>query len=127
MAKTHTFDWHKEPEGSFLKWVMLHFGSDTRKGDSLFEQMSEATDHFQNIELKIMVSGVEVDAKKFMDRLDEGMDWAVKREAKKIIEEMPRLHELHETLHDFEQELKRRVISIANEAGIGLEGEEWDL
>lgn len=121
MTLTHQFDWHQEPEGSFLKWAMVNFGTE----DGIFQKLSDATDHFKNIELKITVSGVEVDAKKFADELDRSMDWAVEREAKKIIEGMPRLHELYDTLHSIEVAFREQVFRAAAEAGIEMRDEDF--
>jgi hypothetical protein len=129
MTKTHTFDWHEENKAdSFLAWAVLTvMPSGTKNDTGFFNELSVATDNFTKCELGVTLNGVQIDAEKFIGRLDKAVDSAVEREAKKIIEEMPRLHELHEVLYNFERELKERVIRLANEAGIGLEGEEWDL
>lgn len=126
----HVFDWHEENgknrgRGTFLSWALLNFTGFTAVGKEKFEELSEATDRFTRVELGITVNGIEVGAKTFMEALDQAMDWAVEREAAKLIEDMPRLHQLHEAVADFERDFKERVRQLAHEAGIELREDDW--
>lgn len=122
---THTFDWHAEPDGSFLHHALLMMmpdpGEDHR---DRFNELGEATENFTRVELGVTVNGIPMDAEKFMRRLSETVESNIKYEAEKIIQEMPRLHQLYETVQDFERAFKERVFALAAEAGIEMR-EDW--
>jgi len=127
-ATTHTFNWHDEPEHSFLKNAMLHFVVNSReRGDDreMFNELEHRTDKFAHVELGITINGVEMDAKAFMDRLDQGVDWAVERRTKEALtEKVPGFDELTETVAELEAVIKGRAIQIAADAGFELTDED---
>lgn len=123
--KTHTFDWQKEGEGTFLKWMMLTV-FDTRD-QPLFDELSEKTDHFQAVELGVTINGIPVDAKNFMERVEEQMDWAVGREAEKKVKAIEGLPELYKILGDLERGFKAKVTEACAKAGVKFDEEPWGL
>jgi len=124
-GKTHTFNYHDLAEGDFLKQAMLFFVSGHRKDDGVFNDLSEATDHFKDVKLDITVSGIEMDAKGFMDRLDQAVDWAIERQVKETLtEKIPGFTELTGTIAELEAVIKERAVKIAADAGFELTDEE---
>ena len=122
-SKKHTFDWHKEPEG-FLKWMLTHVAA-ASKDDELFDELSDASDQFTNVELQILVNGVEVDAKGFVERIEWAMDRGVEDEAKRLVRDMHRLGDLKDAVHDFERGIKNKMREFARDQGIELDTEDW--
>lgn len=121
------FDWHAKPEGSFLKWAVITFVSGEDRSTDFFDRVSEATNKFSDVELRIQLSGVEIDSEKFMARLDEAMEWAVKRNAKRMLrEQVPGLSELFDTLHELESAVKAVVVEKAAAAGLELTHDDWN-
>ena len=60
-----------------------------------------------------------------MDEIHREFDSAIEREAAKRIQSMPLLHELYESVQDFEVAFKERVRQLAEEAGVELDREGW--
>ncbi len=124
-ATAHTFDWHAEADQSFLGWAFLHFAGFSEIGREKFDRVSDLSNRFTNVELGITVNGVEMDAKAFIDAVDQAMNWAVEREAAKMIASSAQLHGLHEALQDLERGVKEHAIQLAAEAGIELTEGDW--
>lgn len=123
---THTFSYQDEPESSFLKWAMLTFMPPDAHETKWIERASEATDHFSNVELKISFNGIEVDAERFMARLDEAQDDLVKRRVSSQLAELrPHFSELEDMIHDLTVAFNRRARSLAVEHGVQVDTEDW--
>ena len=133
-TKTHTFDWHAENRasggmtGTFLAWMVTTLIPIQREqtGEDLFEQIRDASEGFTKVELGITINGVPVDARAFADRLDKSIDWAVDREAKKmLLERVPRIQEIEDAVAGFERSIKEHMVRLAEEAGFEISEDEW--
>lgn len=121
---THVFDYHAEPEDSFLKWAMVHFLSG-RSTDEEFQTLSAVTDNFRHIELDIRVNNIAVNAAEFMKLLDQGVDNAIDRGVKQKIQESDRFDRLDEVVYQFEQDVKRAARQAVRDLGIDYDEEDY--
>jgi hypothetical protein len=118
---SHSFDYHAETDG-FLKWMMVHFGSTDK---ALLDRLSEATSQFHDCELKITVSGVEVDAKAFMDRINSAMNDMVQRRAKELVSDIAGIDELQADIGVLQNSVRRKIRKFATDAGLDYDEKEW--
>jgi hypothetical protein len=121
--KIHRFNYHDEPDNSFLQWALLTWIS----GDNeLYSTLAAVTDNFKQVELEIRVNNVAIDAVAFMKRLDQGVDNAVDRGVKEAIKENTRLHELEDVLSTFTHDVRREALAIVRDLGIDVDVDEED-
>lgn len=98
------FNWHELDHDGFLSWMVIHLVSADRNkngNNEVFEQLSEATDHFKNVEMKISINGVDLPVYDLVDRIQSNMKWHAARASEDISHElMQRLQDEVEKIED---------------------------
>lgn len=126
-TKAHKYNWHKENrEGTFLSWFTSAAMSMAVKYDDpgFFEEMSKATNGFSECTVGITLNGVEVDAEKFVKRLDEAIDDSVTREAASLIRDMQPLQTLLDAASDLNDAISAEIKKKAEAAGLDVTWED---
>lgn len=116
------FNWH-ESKGTFYDWMLVHLIShEDFKND--FEEISELTNNFNNVELGITVNGKQMNAKAFIDRLEQILDDEAGRVAKETLTELKHLNDIQDQVDRLQNLLSAEVNRVADDLGIELSS--WD-
>lgn len=119
------YDWQADKEDSFLKWMVVNLlsGLPTPKVDEL----GEATDKFQRINLTIQINGVDVPVDHFVSSIESNMQCLARREAEAMLQAIPQLTALRAGLEQAEAAATGHLRGLLKVAGMDLElpGEEW--
>lgn len=121
----HTFDWQKEEHGyksSFLGWLVPHLIAPL--GNETFEKISDSSDRFTKVEIGITINGEPVDAKGFLDNLENVIMGQARSEAKEMLTELKHLDGLQSEVDKLQNIVSQKVNQIADAAGIELGS--WD-
>lgn len=123
--KTFKFNWQKEPEG-FLKWLIPHVlpKDDPKATMSAVDQLSKATDKFTNVELTMLINGIKVDARRFLTRVEQNMEYYARQEAARMLNEIAGFDEVQERLDTIRMHFISEVESTFRKHGIELP--EWN-
>lgn len=99
MTKEFKFNWQEEPDG-FLKWFVVTILPTSGPSDSgkVISQLSELTDHFQNVELAVLLNGVKMDTEKFINSVQRNMEHYARQEAVRMLHEVGGFSEVQEQL-----------------------------
>ena len=113
------FDWQARNE-DFVKWMFVHLIADQRKVDN-FDELSNATKGFTNVEITMQVNGVEVNAQNFIESVEEAYKQHAERAAKQMVDDaIPDLWDLREAVDDAQHALTRKLREAMRENGV-----EW--
>lgn len=110
----------------FLDWWGLSVISDGRRNDQdLFEQISDATDSFKDIEVTISLGGVEIDAEAWLRHMDDRMTSWVNAHAQDLVKEKTEslFNEVHEIIDKIEGMMSEAESDIRHKlkaAGINI-------
>ncbi len=85
-----------------------------------FDELSEKTDSWKNVDLKISINGVEVDTHHFMESMEGNMKWwAAKKATEEVENVMDNVREKIDEIEDMLQEVSGFVrTKLENELGI---------
>lgn len=119
------FDWAAQPHSSFLHWMLPHLLPDGQQPD-IVERISEASKKLSEIELTVLVNGIEMNAERFMESVDRNMRFHASREARRMVDEFGGLPELEDTLRQVGRSVRRAVEQRMAEAGIELPDSDND-
>lgn len=114
------YDWQRDDEG-FLKWMLPCLITGINK--EVFDQLSDSTNKWTHIELRIQVNGVDVPAENFLSSVKRNMTYYANQEAQRLVSEIPELRRLHDLMEEADMALRQRLAQILTDAGveIGLE------
>jgi hypothetical protein len=125
---TFTFDWHTEPESSFLRWVLVNLmvgpANSQQSDSSLLTQISLASDNFRKVQLGVTVNGFELDAESFLRGVERLIEWEANRAAKELVSSVPRFESIQEAVAQAEQEIIKVFRDTLRPLGIELDLEE---
>jgi hypothetical protein len=122
---SHTFDWHKEPEG-FLRWMIVNLLThplNHATGEELTGRVAEASKDFTELTLTIQLNGVEVPTEYFVNSVKNNMDYFAERAAREMLNSIPKLAALRNRLEDFESQVNDRVTELARQLNIDQDEE----
>lgn len=118
----HTFDWQKEERGyknsSFLAWFLPHVLVKT--DTETMSQIAEKSNKYQNVEIGITLNGIEIDAKDFLEGLEDVIMGQAEAEAKEALTSLDYLNTMREEIDRLEGYLKRGVDEAAETLGIEI-------
>lgn len=119
------FDWHSERnEGGFLKWFLptVMVGLPQAR----FDELSEQTSGFTEIQVQVLINGVEVNAEHFLQGVERNMESHARDEARRMLDEVGGLNALEERIGEIRSHLIAQVEKALSERGIELPSrEEW--
>jgi Mg2+ and Co2+ transporter CorA len=82
-----TFDWHELNHDGFLSWMVVHLVAVDRNagnGEDIFEQLSERTKRFTEVDMKISINGIDIPVDTFVDRIQGNMKYYARRASEEI-------------------------------------------
>lgn len=124
------FDWQKESE-NFVKWMLVNLLSkgmnycDT--GQKWLDDMTKITNDFTDVRMQVLINGVEVDTKEFVEALERSLDLTAKDEASRMVSELTPLatlrdftDKLNESLEGYDTAIRRHVQKLVKDQGIEI-------
>lgn len=117
------FDWAKEPEG-FLKWFLPTLLA----GEPLDEHMDELTKRtkkFSDVQVRVLINGLEVDAGHFLDGVERNMEHHATKEARRMLDEVGGMGDLEERISAIRDVLVGEFEKALRDRGIELPGEDY--
>lgn len=113
------FNWHELDTESFLSWMVVHLVAG-RENKKTFDALSEATKSFTEIDMHIVINGVELDPKHFADSIQHNMSYMAEQAAKKMLADLGELGTLREALNDFQENVAEKLLMLSEQ--FNLEG-----
>ena len=101
------FDWQDAEHDSFVKYVITTLIADKTKEE--FDELSNLTNKWTDIELSIFINGIEVNAQAFLDGVDRNMHYYAKDYAKDLVHEKLNIEAIDQ-LNDVIKATKKRII-----------------
>lgn len=77
------FNYH-DRAGEFIGWALVSLLAETDK----FDELSEKTDEWDNVDLRVTINGVEIDTEHFMKSLEGQMKWWAEKKAARMMEDV---------------------------------------
>lgn len=115
------FDWHNLSEDDFRKWMVVNLiASDRLSGNDDFDRLSQATSTFHNVELTILLNGIEVPTDYFIDQIRMNMDHLTKKAAETVVATF--LDRVRDKVTDVEESLERAHEAIMSQVEKMIEG-----
>lgn len=108
---TFKFDWHARDE-DFVKWLFVHLIAN-KTGTDQFDQLSAATDKFTNVKLTMQVNGIELDAQRFIESVEDAYRQHAENTAKRMVDEaIPDLYQLTDAVETAQQALTENFVIV---------------
>jgi hypothetical protein len=125
---TNTFDYYADSK-SFLGWALINMLGEAREAgrdteEDFFEELKRRSNTFSEVEMSIKLNGLEVDASKFMQRIDTLIDTMVERRTAEKLEGIREITEVEDELAELRDVLKQRVNQLAAKYDIELYRED---
>jgi uncharacterized membrane protein YgaE (UPF0421/DUF939 family) len=123
-----TFDYYANSK-SFICWALINMLGEAREAgrdaeEDFFEELKRRSNTFSEVEMSIKLNGLEVDASKFMQRIDTLIDTMVERKTQEKLEAIQEISEIEDELANVRHILKQRVNQLADKYDIGLYRED---
>jgi len=122
------FDYYADSK-SFLGWALINMLSEAREAgrdaeEDFFEELKRRSNTFSEVEMSIKLNGLEVDASKFMQRIDTLINTMVERRTAEKLEGIREITEVEDELAELRDVLKQRVNQLATKYDIELYRED---
>lgn len=121
-----TFDWHKEPNHSFLKWLLPTLLG--KIDNETWEKITEATAKSSDVQITVQINGIEVNPKYFLESLERNYELNTAAEAKNIIDtKFENLDQAIEGLNILVERARQSMIKHLQNCDIEIRGpeDEW--
>lgn len=122
---TFTFNWHEQRtfddwEG-FLVWSLVHLvvPTDENERTSWYDELSERTNNFANVELKILINGVEGNVQHLLEGIHANMVKYAREAAVEELRSSVEFRNMRHTMRALEGAIVDRAEQVAR--GFGLE------
>lgn len=93
------FNYH-DRANEFIGWALVSLLAGTDK----FDELSEKTDGWEKVDLKVTINGVEMDTEDFMKSVEGNMKWWAEQKAARMMEEV--MDDVREEVDKVEDVLK---------------------
>lgn len=118
------FNWHELDDRGFLSWMIVELLGENK--DISFDEISERSDNFKNVELAISINGIPVKSDVFVQRIEQIMDDNVGREAQKLVNDMaPDLTALHDDIGDLQHKVHIKINEFLEANGLSKLEEDY--
>jgi hypothetical protein len=110
-----------------MKWAFVNLMMEPDGGaleKDFIDEMSALTDHFTNVVITMQINGRPMDPAHMFQRLEENMEWQVKREARRMLDGAPRFDRLRDLLEEVEGQVTAKFREALREIGIETEDED---
>jgi len=106
------FNWHELDTESFLSWMVVHLIAG-RENKTTFEALSAATKGFTEVDMHIVINGVELDPKHFADSIQNNMRYMAEQAAKEMLNDLGELTTIQEALNDFQKSVAGKICMLS--------------
>jgi hypothetical protein len=117
---------YEEHKNGFLGWaVIMLLGKAREDGyDDIFDVISDRSNEFNDLELKIELNGIEMSADGFMERMREIMEHEAEKVAREKLSEVAEFIELEDDIADLRALIKKQKEKLAKKYDIAI-GDEY--
>jgi hypothetical protein len=136
---TFKFDWHaldrinwsgtdNEHFDEFLSWFLVHLVVPTEEHERTdwYDELSEKTNKFHNVELRILINGVEGNVQHMLESLHANMVSVAQRAAVDELRATSELRNLKRSMRALEGAVIDRLETVARGFGLTLREDEDD-
>jgi hypothetical protein len=120
--KRFVFDWAAQTEG-FLKWFVPTVIAEI--ADAPFKELGERTSAWSDVQVQILINGIEVNAGHFLESVERNMEHHAKQAAREMLDEVGGLDALEERIGEIRTHLMGQFEAALRERGIELPEREW--
>lgn len=110
------FNYHDRSD-EFIGWALVSLIAGDKTN---FEELSEKTNKWDEVDLKISINGIEVDTEHFMESMENNMKWWAEKKAARMMEDV--MDGVREEVDKVEEVLKEAStfikVKLENELGI---------
>lgn len=112
------FDYHAMDE-DFLKWLII--ATVPAQDKEVFDELSEATNGFTEVEIGMTMNGVPVDPLRLLGYLERALEHKAEKHAEALVENIfPTFENLQEKIVEAEKDILATVRETLTDAGIVL-------
>lgn len=131
---TFTFNWH-DLDGhsnysfeSFVSWFLVHLvvPTESHERTSWYDDLSAKTNGFQNVELKILINGVEGNVQHALESIHHNMVRYAQDAAVAELRKIEEFNNLKRAVRALEGAVRDRLESVARDFGLNLEDHRDD-
>ena len=119
----YRFNWHETGEEDFQRWLIPTILADLPREQSRFDELSELTRNWSDVNVTVQINGVEVDPAGFFTSIERNITYLTEREAARLVGDNARLSEIHSVLDTFERVIRREARMALGSLGIDLQEE----
>lgn len=123
-----TFNYYDDTHGFLSRSLLVMLSearlADREDGESFYEELRIRSDDFSKVKLSIQVNDLDVDANRFMARLEKAMDFEVQHRVGEKLKAVEEINEIEDELTNVRDILKQRVNQLADKYGIELYRED---
>jgi hypothetical protein len=131
---TFTFNWHDLDAHdnysfeSFVSWFLVHLvvPTEDQERTSWYDDLSARTDKFQNVELKILINGVEGNTRHALESIHHNMVRYAQDAAVEELRKIEEFNNLKRAMRALEGAVRDRLESVARGFGLTLRKVEDD-
>lgn len=121
----NTFDYYANSQ-SFICWALITMLGEAREAgrdaeEDFYNTLKERSNNFSEVEMSIKLNGIEVDATKFMQRIDTLIDTMVERKVAEKLSGIKEIEQIQEELDGLGDVLRLRVYQLAEKYDIKLD------
>ncbi len=127
MTKKFVFDWqeHAPQSNSFLGWFLPEVLVGVSPSEQ--EEISENSKQFTECAVQIIINGVEVDSKNFLEAVEQNLELLALKEAQRMLSEFSGLDKIQNLLSALQNHLIIETRDLMGYHGIELPPrDEWD-
>lgn len=110
------FNWQDLDRSDIIHWMIPHLLAQHRD-DEVFQQISEATDHFTNVDLKLVINGHEFDGEVALRELFTRMDASFDRAVASKASELTQFAEVQDLLTEVLEDAQGRIRTKLDDLG----------
>lgn len=78
------FNYHERAD-EFIGWTLVSLIAGDKTN---FEELSEKTNKWNEVDLKVTINGIEVDTEHFMESMEGNMKWWAEKKAQSMMEDI---------------------------------------
>lgn len=112
----YRFNWHETGQDDFQRWLIPTILADLPREQSRFDELSELTGNWSDVNVTVQINGVDVDPTGFFTSIERNLTYLTEREAERLVREEADLTAVYTTINRFQDAVRREM----NEALIGL-------
>lgn len=136
-STTFTFNWHdlekiswsesnEESFNQFLSWFLVHLVVPTEEHERShwYDEISKKTDQFSNVELKILINGVEGNVKHVLTSVHANMVHYARQAALEELRSSTEFRNMRRIMRSLEGAVVDRMEQVARGFGLTLESDD---